>query len=84
MYFAELLTCSFFFNSAKYRQYIYILIFKHLSAKNVTKIVEENFIQLNQRGLRVYIGSIDKKKSPFVYSLVFWVDETLNTNQYQF
>ena len=47
-------------------------IFKHLSAKNVTYIVEGNYIQLNQWDLRVYIGGIDEK-SPFVYTSVFGV-----------
>ena len=43
-------------------------VFKQISAKNVTQIVEGNYIQFNQRNLGVYIGSIDEK-SPFVLGL---------------
>ena len=45
-------------------------IFKHLSAKNVTWVIAENYILYNQRDLRVYIGS-NNEKSPFVYTSVF-------------
>ena len=48
----------------------------HFICKIVIYIVEGNYIQQNQRDLRVYIESIDEK-SPVVYTSVFWFVKTL-------
>ena len=55
------------------------IIFTHLSAQYVTKIVEGKYIQLNQRDLRLYIAII-YEKSPFVHSSVVWFWRNLKHN----
>ena len=61
--------CAFLKNSLQNTAHKSInnFIFKLSAAQAVTVIVEENYIQQDQRVLKVFIGSFDEI-SPFVYA----------------